>query len=170
MDLLNIGCGSIFHPAWINIDAVTSSAAVLEQDISKGLQFTEKSFDVCYASHVLEHLTVIEAQNLMLECWRVLRSQGVLRLAVPDLETITKTYLHALREVELGSSAAESNYDWIMLELYDQVARNCAGGEMSVFLSQPHIKNRDFIVSRIGFEAERYWDSRYRCRLHCYKN
>lgn len=159
MNLLNIGCGSTFHSDWINIDIVSSSPEVREYDIRKNLPYPDKEFDVCYSSHVLEHLTQIDAKNLLLESYRILKPNGIIRVVVPDLESIVKDYLKALEKADSGIKEAEADYDWMMLELYDQTVRNFSGGEMKKFLINPNITNKDFVKYRIGNEAENYWNS-----------
>ncbi|MBD1940414.1 methyltransferase domain-containing protein [Microcoleus sp. FACHB-68] len=154
MKLLNIGCGSTFHPAWINIDVAPQSPKVQKYDIRKKLPFLENGFDACYSSHVLEHLTKEEARNLLAECLRVLKTGSVVRIVVPDLEAIARNYLETLERVEKGIVGSESDYDWMLLEMYDQTVRQYSGGEMCRYLSRPDIKNSDFIRSRIGFESE----------------
>jgi SAM-dependent methyltransferase len=158
--LLNVGCGSAFHPAWVNIDIVSSSPLVRAHDIRKGLPYPDASFDACYSSHVIEHLTRDEVGKLSAELLRVLKPCGVVRIVVPDLEAIVKTYLDMLEQVESGCAGAEPNYDWMMLELYDQTVRGFVGGEMAGYLRSPNIRNKDFILSRIGPEAERFWEKR----------
>jgi predicted SAM-dependent methyltransferase len=155
---LNIGCGSVFHSDWINIDLVPFSSQVLQCDFRNGLPYSDNELDICYSSHVIEHLTQQEARSLLSECFRVLSSQGVIRVVVPDLESIVKCYLHALNSVESGDRAAIPDYDWMMLELYDQTVRSFTGGEMGRYLASSDIQNKAFIVSRIGAEAENYWD------------
>lgn len=157
MKLLNVGCGSTFHPAWINIDAKSFSPCVQTQDIRKGLAFSNASFDGCYSSHLLEHLVQTDAKSFLAETFRVLKTRGIMRIVVPDLEAIVRNYLSALEQVEVGVTHAEADYDWIMLELYDQTIRSFSGGEMSRHLTNPDLKNKDFILSRIGFEAESHW-------------
>lgn len=152
MKLLNIGCGSTFHPAWTNIDFSPQSPDVQRYDIRKKLPYSDNCFDACYSSHVLEHLTQEEAKNLVSECWRVLKPGGVVRLVVPDLESIVRNYLDALERVGSGITEAEPDYDWMMLEMYDQTVRNYPGGELYRYFSSPDIKNKDFVCSRIGFE------------------
>jgi hypothetical protein len=44
-----------------------------------------------------------------------------------------------------------------MLELYDQTVRTSSGGEMSVFLNNLAEKNRAYVRTRIGVEAEQFW-------------
>lgn len=159
MKLLNIGCGSTFHPEWTNVDIESSSPEVKTYDIRKGLPYADASFDACYSSHVLEHLTHQEANRLLAESRRVLKPQGIVRIVVPDLEAIARHYLQTLEEVEAGKPDVEPNYDWIMLELFDQTVRSCSGGEMGRYLTNPDIKNKEFVRSRIGAEAEKFWQA-----------
>lgn len=157
MPLINIGCGSVFHTAWVNIDKNPSDPSVRRWDIQRGLPFKDGDADACYASHVLEHLDRSQAKTLVKECWRILKPSGVIRAVVPDLEGVVKNYLLALDRADCGDEVAKENYDWMMLELYDQTVRSKSGGEMASFLSDSNIKNRRFILSRIGLEAESFW-------------
>jgi predicted SAM-dependent methyltransferase len=157
LNYLNIGCGSVFDPVWNNIDSNHDSVLVKSYDIRRGLPFDDHCLDVCYSSHVIEHLTQDEARKLLKDCWRVLKSEGIIRLVVPDLEAIARNYLLALEQVVVGELNEEANYDWMMLELYDQTVRNYSGGEMGKYLSNPNITNRDFTLSRMGYEAENHW-------------
>ena len=158
MKLLNFGCGSTFHPAWFNIDIASSSPEVREYDIRKNLPYPNAKFDACYSSHVLEHLKQDEAQKLLVECYRVLKPKGIIRIVVPDLESIVRDYLNVVEQVNSGIKEAEPNYNWMMLELYDQTVRSFAGGEMRSFLVDPNILNKDFVRYRIGTEAENFWE------------
>lgn len=159
MKLLNIGCGSIVHPTWTNIDIEPPLAEIQPYDIRHNLPYNDRSFDGCYSSHLLEHLTQAEAHRLVTECFRILKSSGVIRIVVPDLEAIVRHYLAALEQVESGVLAAEADYDWMMLELYDQTVRGVSGGAMADYLRNPAIQNKAFILSRVGSEAEKFWVS-----------
>ncbi len=157
MKLLNIGCGSLFHPEWVNIDLVSNSPHVRAYDIRKKLPYPDNIFDACYSSHVIEHLDQSEAQKLVTECFRVLRPGGIIRAIIPDLESIARNYLNTLERLDSGETDAEADYDWMMIELYDQVVRNQGGGMMSRYLRDPNCKNRDFIFKRIGLQTETFW-------------
>lgn len=50
-----------------------------------------------------------------------------------------KSFLNENTENQNDISTA--NYDWIMLEMYDQTVRNYSGGQMAEFLKQPHLIN-----------------------------
>lgn len=157
--LLNVGCGARFHPAWVNVDASPVSPEVRAVDVRAGLPFNDGEFVAVYSSHVLEHLGADEAAALLEQMHRVLAPGGILRVVVPDLEAIAREYLRTLGELRDGSRAAEAEYDWIMLELLDQVARERSGGEMAKHLASAEPARRGYILSRIGTEAERAWNA-----------
>jgi predicted SAM-dependent methyltransferase len=159
MKCLNIGCGSNFHASWTNLDISSFYPGVQTYDIRKGLPFADLSFDVCYSSHLIEHLNQSDAKKLLAECQRFLTPKGIIRLVVPDLQEIAKNYLEALEQVQSGVVEAEPNYDWMMLELLDQSVRSYSGGKMGEYLVNPGIKNKEFVRSRIGLESEHYWQT-----------
>ncbi|MDG2013316.1 MAG: methyltransferase domain-containing protein [Pirellulaceae bacterium] len=151
---LNVGCGAHFHPGWCNIDLVANHPDVIEYDIRGGLPFADNSFDAAYHSHVLEHLTPTQGEALILECHRVIRPGGVLRVVVPDLEQISRIYLRMLGDAWEGNSTAEKNYEWMKLELLDQMVRHQSGGLMGPYMVDSNKTNADFVRSRIGSELE----------------
>ncbi|MEK6208863.1 MAG: methyltransferase domain-containing protein [Pseudomonadota bacterium] len=157
--LLNVGCGLHFHPDWVNVDVVPASSGVIAADVRKGLPFPDEVFDAVYCSHVLEHLPRQEAASLLRHTHRVLRPGGVIRVVVPDLETLAREYLRLLDSLNREPNASAADYDWIMLEMYDQAVRDRSGGETSRFLAAPDLPNREFVLSRIGAEAERAWQA-----------
>jgi SAM-dependent methyltransferase len=152
MKALNLGCGSRFHPEFINIDAVSSSPHVLAYDLKKGIPFPDATFDVVYQSHLLEHFKKENALDFLKECYRVLKTSGVIRLAVPDLEQIVRGYLAELDKALQQPEESGQNYDWMLLELYDQAVRGRSGGAMLEYLEQD-IPNEAFVYQRIGAEA-----------------
>lgn len=156
---LNLGCGERFHGSWININFVSTGKNVVAHDLKKGIPFADNSFDVVYHSHVLEHFPKVEALTFIRECYRVLRPQGILRVVVPDLEQIVRMYVHCLENTSIGSEEWEQNYQWILLEMYDQTVRNKSGGEMFNFLSKQNISNREFAIARCGVEIKNIVDN-----------
>lgn len=158
--MLNIGCGATHHPDWVNLDISSFDPSVLPVDINKGLPFPSTSASVCYSSHLLEHLDKEGARNFLAECMRVLNKGGVIRLAVPDLESIVREYLRLLDAVSVGDKTKEPDYDWILLEMYDQTVRNHSGGEMASFLKSTNDIDRSYVRSRIGVEADNFWGKR----------
>lgn len=157
MRLVNIGCGGVYHPDWINLDKLPRAGEVQAYDISRPLPFADDSVDACYSSHVLEHLPRTLARHFLLDCQRALKPGGILRLAVPDLAGSASSYLHCLEAAESGDPQALANYEWSVLELLDQLLRHKPGGEMVGYLGRENLANADFIRSRLGQEAEGFW-------------
>lgn len=154
MKLLNLGCGNKYHKDWTNVDFVSSSEYIIPHNLLKGIPFPNNSFDVVYHSHVLEHFSKEDGFHFIQECYRVLNKNGTIRFAVPDLETIAKEYLKNLELAISGDIKAKHNYEWIKLELFDQMVRNESGGEMKSYLYQPVIPNESYVFDRIGDEGK----------------
>jgi predicted SAM-dependent methyltransferase len=154
---LNLGCGGHFIDAreWTNIDFSSSSSSVKAYNLLKGIPENCDAYDLVYHSHVLEHFSKKDGEKFIVECFRVLKKGGILRIAIPDLEQIARKYLEYL---DLGLKQPEnelirSNYEWMKLEMYDQTVRNFSGGDMANYLFQPTILNEDFVFERIGEEG-----------------
>lgn len=107
---------------------------MIAHNLTQGIPFPDNYFDVVYHSHVLEHFPTAQAEDFIKDCYRVLCPQGILRVVVPDLEAIARTYLHAFDKVNNGFIEWDDNYQWILLEMYDQTVRNQTGGEMVNFI------------------------------------
>ena len=155
MRYLNLGCGQRFHSDWENVDFLPGGSSVRTHDLRKGIPFPDLSFDVVYHSHVLEHFSKVEGMQLLRQCHRVLRVDGIVRVAVPDLEQIARLYLEALDKSLGGDRDWQERYDWMILEMYDQTVRDESGGGMLAYLSRDPIPQREFVASRMGGELRR---------------
>ncbi|HEX4984473.1 MAG TPA: methyltransferase domain-containing protein [Burkholderiales bacterium] len=152
--LLNFGCGTTFHSAWVNLDGLPASPSVIAHDLETHFPFDEGSFDAVYGSHVLEHFDSSGAERLLRDCRRILKPGGIIRIVVPDLETIARLYLQCLEGALAGRREDESRYEWMLLELYDQVARNNPGGQMKRFLAgRLEGDMARFVAARVGDEG-----------------
>jgi SAM-dependent methyltransferase len=113
---LHLGCGHHVVEGWVNIDGawgawfgnhpVLATVAralrvpvpawprgVRRNDLRRRLPFESHSAEAIYASHILEHLHLEDADRLLADCGRVLRPGGILRVVVPDLAAIVEEYL-----------------------------------------------------------------------------
>lgn len=154
LSYLNLGCGHHFHRDWVNVDFISTGSEVLAHDLRKSFPFPNESFHVVYHSHVLEHFSKNQAKFFLEECYRILKNNGIIRVVVPDLEQIAKLYLTSLEKARQGSAEWSANYDWILLEMYDQVVRNHSGGDMAAYLMQQPIPNESFVLERTGVQGE----------------
>ncbi|HSW65485.1 MAG TPA: methyltransferase domain-containing protein, partial [Dissulfurispiraceae bacterium] len=153
-NLLNLGCGQRYHSGWTNVDFKANSCEVIAHDLGKGLPFDSNSFNVVYHSHLLEHFSKEYAFTFLKNCFRVLKSGGIIRVVVPDLETIARLYLLLLEKSLKGDVEAQHRYEWVMLELFDQMVRNTSGGAMLEYWQQNPMPAEDFVVQRLGSEVK----------------
>ena len=154
MKLVNLGCGQRYHKDLINIDFVSNSEDVIQHNLLDGIPINDNEVDLVYHSHVLEHFSKVQGVYFIKECYRVLKVNGIIRIAVPDLETIVKEYLNNLQLAIEGDVEAKHNYEWIKLELFDQMVRNESGGDMKNYLYQPILENESYVFKRNGSEGE----------------
>jgi predicted SAM-dependent methyltransferase len=154
MKLLNLGCGQKYHKDWVNIDFESNNECVIQHNLLDGIPLEDGEVIAVYHSHVLEHFSKVDGFRFMEECYRVLQKNGIIRIAVPDLETITKEYLRNLQLALEGNVEAKHNYEWMKLELFDQMVRNESGGDMKNYLYQPIIENESYVYERIGSEGK----------------
>jgi predicted SAM-dependent methyltransferase len=151
--MLNLGCGKRFHPDWVNVDFCACAPEVLACDLSQGLPFPDADFDVVYHSHVLEHFPRQHGLGFLRECRRVLKPGGILRCAVPDLEAMARLYLSLLEGALAGDQRSRERYEWIMLEMFDQMVRERSGGEMLEYWKREPMPAEDFVIERVGGEV-----------------
>lgn len=91
MKKLHLGCGKVYIPGWTNLDIFSNAKADIYADVT-ALPFDLESYDLIYASHILEHVHrhMVVAT---LSHWRsLLKTGGVLRLAVPNFQAVCEYY------------------------------------------------------------------------------
>ncbi|MEG4492376.1 tetratricopeptide repeat protein [Microcoleus sp. D3_18_C4] len=89
---LHLGCGNLDHPEFINIDIRPAPHIDYVRAIDDLSIFADESVDLIYASHCLEHFSHVQIPRILKEWHRVLKVNGILRLAVPNLDLIIKMY------------------------------------------------------------------------------
>lgn len=130
---LNFGCGQRYRKGWVNIDFHSDSPEVQRVNLLGKLPFADNSFDVVYSSHTLEHFSLRVTERILAECRRVLKPEGIIRTVLPDLENTCREYVRVMDGVYQGDAKARRQYDWIILELLDQLTRTKASGLMYDF-------------------------------------
>lgn len=90
---INIGCGQKYINGWINVDIENKVKTDKQYDVLNGIKEENDSVDYIYNEHFIEHLTCEEGLFFMKECLRVLKKDGVLRIATPNLKHLSEKYL-----------------------------------------------------------------------------
>ncbi len=65
------------------------------------------------------------------------------------MEKIVRKYLSLLEQFSANPSLPIYDYDWILLELYDQTMRNKSRVKMMENFSQKEIPNEDFVFAQV---------------------
>lgn len=90
---LHLGCGKRFLPGYIHIDLNKFDHIDHNANIYP-LPFIESgSVDLIYFSHGIEYFSREEIPKVLKEYKRVLKTGGILRLAVPDFKALAELYL-----------------------------------------------------------------------------
>lgn len=63
-------------------------------DCRKKLPFKDQTADFIYTSHFIEHLPRYRTIELLRECKRILRTNGILRIGVPDVKLLSEKYVN----------------------------------------------------------------------------
>lgn len=98
---------------------------------TESLGFADETFDAVYSYHVFEHLTPLHGKHCTGEIFRVLKSGGIVRVSVPDLETACRDYLDTLRVASEHSTQQNLvRYRWAVMAIFEQMVRDRSGGLM----------------------------------------
>lgn len=129
---LNFGCGNRISKNWINIDFHKTCPEVRRVNLLKKWPFPDRYFDIVYSSHVLEHFAPEQVKHILSETYRVMKHGATLRVVVPDLESTCREYINLLDSHE--DAHFNERYEWIVLELLDQLTRTTPTGIMGDYL------------------------------------
>ena len=113
---VQFGCGLCAPENWQNFDASPTlrlerlpilgkfapgtpygrfPANVYYGDVIRGLLVPDGSVDLLYCSHVLEHLSLTDLCRALQNCHRILRTGGIFRMVLPDLEFFARQYVQS---------------------------------------------------------------------------
>ncbi|MBC7523187.1 MAG: methyltransferase domain-containing protein [Flavobacterium sp.] len=161
MKYINLGCGPKYSKdkIWVNADMNAVNADVIECNFINGIAFNDNEFNAVYHSHVIEHFNKNDAEFFISECFRILKKDGIIRIACPNLEVIAKEYLKNLERAINEEENGGGDYDWILLEMYDQTVRNKSGGEMLNYFRKDKLANLKYVITRIGNIAQEWHKS-----------
>jgi predicted SAM-dependent methyltransferase len=89
---LHLGSGTKYLPGFVNIDANPRERLDIWLDVRCGLPYRDASVDSIYSTHMLEHLYPDELDDLLRECFRVLKPGCGMRVVVPSLSSAIAAY------------------------------------------------------------------------------
>lgn len=146
----NLGAGGQNYEGFINLDLF----APCEPDVVgklPDLPFVSESAEEIVASHILEHLTHVDAIATLAECFRVLKPDGSVIVAVPDTREIMRGYIEKVNRPGPGLVPGAAEADHTDLDVLNHLYLH------STVQQSHHLWNYDEdtlirIVAKAGFE------------------
>ncbi len=84
---LQIGAGPTTSPGWLTTDIIAKlRRPTIYLDATHGFPIPDASFDYVFSEHMIEHIPYPAACSMLMECARILRRGGKIRIATPDLD------------------------------------------------------------------------------------
>lgn len=112
---LEIGPGAQRIPGFETLNVCAGKGVDYVADASKHLPFSDESFDLVYASHVIEHIPWHRLDDVLAEWVRVLKRGGTMELWCPDGYKLARL----LADVEEGVDRSEWRDGWRPAEASD---------------------------------------------------
>jgi predicted SAM-dependent methyltransferase len=88
---LHIG-SQLSLPDWLDVDLHPKVEGVEMLDATKLFPIPSDSFHYVFTEHMIEHITFEEAEFMLAECYRIMRRNGKIRIATPDLLFLIELY------------------------------------------------------------------------------
>ncbi len=88
---LQVGCWPYMREGWLNTE-LYGSKELVPLDLLKPFPLPTSSIDYIFSEHVHEHFSFQQGQVMLKEFYRVLRKNGKIRLATPDLQFLIDLY------------------------------------------------------------------------------
>lgn len=165
---LHLGCGTKRLEGYVNVDIMSNECVDLVQNIATLDSFADGSVDEIYACHVLEHFKRNEYLLVLKEWSRVLKKGGVLRIAVPDFDSVIQEYnqsknlkqLHGLlyggQDYDYNFHYLAYNFEFLSESLKEVGIENVERYDWKEFLpegfddfSRAYIPHMDFLKGRL---------------------
>jgi predicted SAM-dependent methyltransferase len=137
---LQLGANDVELPGWLNTDIAPSSPKTVYLDATKTFLLPTNSFDYIFHEHVIEHISYREGCYMLNECFRVLKSGGVMRISTPNLGALVALfsgdltqeqydYMSFIKQTWIPDAATASpcfimnnmfRKDWVHIFVYDE--------------------------------------------------
>jgi predicted SAM-dependent methyltransferase len=81
-------------PGWTELNNRADESGPNFNIITDEFDIPDNSVDYFYMSHVIEHIPIINAENVLRKMFSKLKTGGKLRITCPDMEIILKAYVN----------------------------------------------------------------------------
>lgn len=109
---LNLGCGNILIDGYLNLDILLRKKGTVKHDITRLSFIPDNSVSEIVALDIVEHISPSIIDDVMDEWIRVLKSDGIMVIKVPDLYTQARLYVSGEWDSEKFSKQILGAYDY----------------------------------------------------------
>ena len=92
INYLNLGSGNTYKDNFINVDFFGNKMIDYGMDLRFPFKIETNSIDGIFSEHTFEHLSHLEVDNALSECYRILKAEAKIRIIVPDLSILIERY------------------------------------------------------------------------------
>lgn len=98
---LQLGSGGNLLPDWLNTDKSVCGclAGSVYMNVGKKFILPDNSVDYIFTEHMIEHVDYTQVKNMLSECYRVMKTDGVIRIATPNLQFLDDLYHNPQKEI-----------------------------------------------------------------------
>ena len=91
---INLGSGHWKLDGWVNVDLDIDSIPDVCANLAVRLPFRDGCADLMHTEDFIDQLELNEARAFLVDCHRILKPGGILRVLTPDLEKLAQLYLN----------------------------------------------------------------------------
>jgi predicted SAM-dependent methyltransferase len=106
---LRLGAGRHLDSDWLSFDLFPTHWHTVLMDARRPFPFPNESVDVIQCEHMIEHISYEDGLRMLSECHRILRKDGLIRIATPDLELVGRLIGPGAADGELADYVRSSN-------------------------------------------------------------
>lgn len=92
---LQIGCGGNILKGWLNTDGQMDGwfhPESVKLDASQLFPIPDSTFDFVYSEHMIEHIPFWQGQQMLQECFRIMKPGAYIRISCPDFQFLVDLY------------------------------------------------------------------------------
>lgn len=94
---LQIGCGGNMLPGWLNTDGQMDGwfhPESVKLDAAELFPIPDATFDFVYSEHMIEHIPYWAGQQMLRECFRIMKPGAAIRISCPDFQFLIDLYIN----------------------------------------------------------------------------
>lgn len=99
---LNLCCGNDLRDGYLNADSIQAHPSVFQIDLKNGSlhKFPDNHFEEILFFHALEHFRFETGELILKELYRILKKDGILHIAVPNLRMACEDFLNGINRLD----------------------------------------------------------------------